>query len=248
MNEIVKLKLDNTVKKSNVLNEMRNATTTMAEYRLFCICMAHINVNTSTDTVIFKLNDYSNIVGLDRPRKEDLQSQAQNIVRTTITLSDDDGFTVYSVFKSYSLKKRDDGYYIELVFNDSILPFLQEQSKKFVRYKLYNTLFLKSFNQQRIYEILKQYEKLGERTVELRDLREYLSIKKDEYLVWYDFSSKVLKVAQKAIAENTDIKFEYEGIRYGRKVAAVKFLIYKNDGYKDKLQLSGWLPKTEVGS
>lgn len=237
------LKPDSTVKKSNVLNEMRNATTSMTEYRLFCICMAHINVNENTDTVRFKLSDYSNIVGLDRPRKEDLQEQARSIVRTTITLHDSDGFTVYSVFKSYSLKKYEEGYYVELVFNDGILPFLREQSKRFVRYKLYNTLFLKSFNQQRIYELLKQYEKLGERTIELKDLREYLSIKEDEYPVWYVFSRDVIKVAQTAIAENTDIKFEYEGIRHGRKVGAVKFTIYKNEAYKDRLQLAGWLPK-----
>lgn len=243
MDEVVKLKLDNTVKKSNVLNEMRNATTSLTEYRLFCICMAHINVNENTDTVRFKLSDYTNIIGLDRPRKEDLQEQAKSIVQTTMTLHDDDGFTVYSVFKSYSLKKYEDYYYVELVFNDSILPFLREQSRRFVRYKLYNTLFLKSFNQQRIYELLKQYEKLGERIIELKDLREYLSIKKDEYSVWYDFSSKVLKVAQTAIAENTDIRFEYEGIRHGRKVGAVKFVIHKNEAYKDRLQLAGWLPK-----
>lgn len=240
----VKLKLDSTVKKSNILNEMRNATTSMLEYRIFCICMAHLETGNDSDKVIFSLRDYTQIIGLDRPRKDDLIIQAKNLISKTIVVKDGgDGFKVLSVFKEYELKNESGEYYVHLVLNDRILPYLKEQRKNFIRYKLYNTLFLKSFHHQRIYELLKQYEKLEERTIPLNDLREYLSIKPHEYPVWPDFSRKVLRTAQAAIAENTDIKFEYEGIRHGRKVGAVKFTIYKNEAYKDRLQLVGWLPK-----
>lgn len=244
MDRPVKLKLDSTVKKSNILNEMRNATTSMLEYRIFCICMAHLEIENDSDEVVFSLRDYTQIIGLDRPRKDDLIVQAKNLISKTVVVKDDgDGFKVLSIFKEYDLKNESGEYYVHLVLNDRILPYLKEQRKNFIRYKLYNTLFLKSFHHQRIYELLKQYEKIGERTILLTDLREFLSIKEKEYPVWPDFSRKVLRTAQTAIAENTDIKFEYEGIRHGRKVGAVKFTIYKNEAYKDRLQLVGWLPK-----
>lgn len=240
----VKLKLDSTVKKSNILNEMRNATTSMLEYRIFCICMAHLEIENNSDEVIFSLRDYTQIIGLDRPRKDDLIIQAKNLISKTLVVKDDgNGFKVLSIFKEYELKNEMGEYYVHLVLNDRILPYLKEQRKNFIRYKLYNTLFLKSFHHQRIYELLKQYEKLGERTILLNDLREFLSIKDKEYPIWPDFSRKILRTAQIAIAENTDIKFEYEGVRHGRKVGAVKFTIHKNEAYKDRLQLVGWLPK-----
>ena len=244
MPKAVELDIKKTVKKSNVLNEMRQSDMTLVEYRLFCIYLAHFSIANDKNELVFKLSDYVAITELNGFKKRDLERQAVNLVKTTVKLANDKGgFSVYSVFKRFDLEQGEAGWQVRLAINEDLLPFIKEQSSRFIRYKLYNTIFLKSFNQQRIYELLKQYERLGERTIELKDLREYLSIKPDEYPVWYDFSSKVLKVAQAAIAENTDIKFEYEGIRHGRKVGAVKFTIYKNEAYKDRLQLVGWLPK-----
>ena len=244
MSKAVELDIKKTVKKSNVLNEMRQSDMTMVEYRLFCIYLAHFSIDNDKNELVFKLSDYAAITDLNSFKKRDLERQAVNLVRATVKLANDKGgFSVYSVFKRFDLEQGDDGWQVRLAINEDLLPFIKEQSSRFIRYRLYNTIFLKSFNQQRIYELLKQYERLGERTVELKDLREYLSIKPDEYPVWYDFSSKVLKVAQASIAENTDIKFEYEGIRHGRKVGAVKFTIHKNEAYKDRLRLVGWLPK-----
>ena len=227
---------------------MRNATTSMAEYRLFCVYLAHFNMNDANDdTVTFKLSDYAKIVELKRPRKEDLEAQAQNIVSTTLQINNPETgeFEVYSVFKKFKLHHEVDGWYVTLKGNDELSPHLREQSKKFIRYKLYNTIFLKSFNQQRIYELLKQYEKIGERTIALEELRAYLSIGDEEYPVWGVFARDVLKVAQKALKENTDISFEYEGIKRGRPVVAVKFTIKPNGAYKDRLKIGGFLPTPE---
>lgn len=236
-----------TVKKSNLLNEMRNANASMVEYRLFCVYLAHLSLSNESNEVTFKLADYSRIVGLDRPRRTDLVSQAQNLVSKTALLdSPDGGFEVYSIFKKFKLYQDDGEWFVSLECNPDLAPMIREQRGRFLRYKLYNTIYLKSFNQQRIYELLKQYERIGERTIPLKDLREYLSIGKDEYPVWYDFSSKVLKVAQKAIREKTDICFDYEPIRKGRKVIAVAFGIKKNPDFQDQLEIDSFLPPAAI--
>lgn len=242
----VKLDITKTVRKSNILNEMRNANTTMTEYRLFCICMAHFYMNSKSPQITFRLNDYANIVGLKNFRRKDLEEQARNILSASLLLNtgENNRLKAYSVFITWDLFLKDNEWYVTLETHPKLFPLMKEQGKNFVRYKLYNTLFLKSFHHQRIYELLKQYEKIGERIIHLDDLRGYLSIGEGEYPVWYDLSSKILKTAQTAIAENTDIRFDYEGIRQGRKIASVKFIIYKNEGYKDKLQLAGWIPQT----
>ncbi|MFI3261263.1 MAG: RepB family plasmid replication initiator protein, partial [bacterium] len=104
-------------------------------------------------------------------------------------------------------------------------------------------LRLKSVNQVRMYEILKQYEttKDKSRTLSIEDLKDMLGIDKKEYPVWQDFKTKVLEVCKKALKENTDIYFEYEPIKKGRKFVAIKFLIFKNKDYKDPLQLDEFI-------
>ncbi len=243
----MELDVKKTVKKSNVLNELRNANTTMAEYRLFCVYLAHLPMNTEDNKVVFSLAEYARISGLDRPRYIDIKEQAQNIVGTTATLPNEDGgFSVYSLFLDFKLYKEDEQWMVSLECNPKLAPMIREQRGRFLRYKLYNTIYLKSYNQQRIYELLKQYEKIGERIIDLQDLREFLSVSKDEYPVWGVFARDVLKVAQRALKKNTDICFDFEPVKKGRKVTAVKFIIKSNDGYVDQLHIDDFLPPTEI--
>lgn len=251
-NQPIELDIEKTVKKNNVLNEIRNANATLVEYRLFCVYLAHLPINKEDNVVTFLLSDYARIVGLDRPRYADLKAQANDIVGITCTLEnpEEDGFSTYSLFSEFRLKKdpKIGRYMVTLECNPKLAPMIREQKGKFLRYKLYNTIFLKSFNQQRIYELLKQYEKIGKRTIKLADLREFLSIKEKEYPVWYDFSSKVLKVAQKALAAHTDICFDYEPIKIRvkntQKVDSVQFMIRKNKDFVDRLKVDQFLVGT----
>ena len=53
--------------------------------------------------------------------------------------------------------------------------------------------------------------------------------KKDhKYETWFDFQRYVIKPAQEELAEKSNIRFEYEGIRKGRKMGHILFGIYPN--------------------
>lgn len=247
MNE---LDVKRTVKKSNVLNEIRNANASLVEYRLFCVYLAHLPINSedSEDNVVtFRLADYARITGLDRPRHADLEAQSHNLLKLTALIkTEDGGFVNRNLFCEFKLYRENEEWMVSLECNPKIAPMIREQKGRFLRYKLYNTIYLKSYNQQRIYELLKQYERIGERVLDLEDLRAYLSIEENEYPVWYDFSSKVLKVAQRALKEHTDICFEYEPIKKGRKVISVKFYITKNEAFIDQLCIDDLVPEETV--
>ena len=241
----LELDIKKTVKKSNLLNEVRNANASLVEYRLFCVYLAHLKMNSDDNVVKFRLADYAKICGLDRPRRTDLEAQANNIVGVTATLDrPDGGFSVYNLFSEFRLFRENEEWMVSLECNPKIAPMIREQQGKFLRYKLYNTIYLKSYNQQRIYELLKQYQKLGVRIIDLKDLRDFLSIGANEYPLWAIFARDVLKVAQKALKESTDICFDYEPIKKGKKVAQVKFLIYKNESFIDQLNIDDFMPAT----
>ncbi|AFK94369.1 MULTISPECIES: replication initiation protein [Thermoanaerobacterium] len=102
------------------------------------------------------------------------------------------------------------------------------QLKQYTKYRLKNIAGLKSQYSIRMYEILKQYEKIGERTLTIKELKDMFQIGVNEYKLYGDFKRKVLLPAQKEINKKTDLSFEIEEIKTGRKVTSLKFIISKN--------------------
>lgn len=130
------------------------------------------------------------------------------------------------VFNSKSNKKG----VISFEFSERLKPYLLQLKKEFTTYKLKNIVQLRSSYSIRIYEILKQYEKIGKREVSVSDMRYLLGIEEDEYKLYGDFKRKVLMVAYKEINERTDIKFEFEELKEERRVVGLKFYISPKEG------------------
>ena len=132
--------------------------------------------------------------------------------------------------------ERDEQWYIEMDAHDEVLPLLFNLKEHYFKYQLWNALKLKSVNQLRMYEILKQYENLGKRILYIEELKIYLGIDRDSYADFSNFKKKVLDACQKALSTYTDIQFEYEpyGKRgRGGKIIQLKFTITKNKSFKD---------------
>jgi len=100
-------------------------------------------------------------------------------------------------------------------------------NQKFTRYKLGNILHLRSNYSIRLYELLKSYEGLTERTFTLEELRAKLGLQ-DKYPVWINFRQRVIDHAQNEIAKKTDISFTYDTIRKGRSIHKIKVKIKTN--------------------
>ena len=112
-------------------------------------------------------------------------------------------------------------------FDPDLKPFFLFLNEKFTRYKLGNIIHLRSSYSIRMYELLKSYEGLTERTFTLDDLRKKLGLE-DKYPKWINFRQRVLDHAQKELKDKTDITFTYEAIKKGRSVYKVKFKIQSN--------------------
>lgn len=64
--------------------------------------------------------------------------------------------------------------------------------------------------------------------VDWDSLYEKLDKKEKKYEEWRDFQRRVLIPAQEELEEKSDIRFEFEGIREGRKTKRLLFTIYRN--------------------
>jgi len=114
----------------------------------------------------------------------------------------------------------------EIRFSLDVIPYLTNLLKigKFTIYKLENIGSIKSAYGIRLYELLVQYKKIGERKIELQELRDILCLG-SKYNRMCDFRKWVLDLAVKEINTNTDLNISYENIKRGRSIIALNFTI-----------------------
>jgi plasmid replication initiation protein len=124
----------------------------------------------------------------------------------------------------------------KIIFNldPKLKPFLLQLKEKFTELDFNNLKQLKSIYSTQLYELLKQYEKLGERKFTLDELKKILSVEDNKsYNIYNNFKQKVILKAQEELAKKTDIYFEFEEVKKGRKVFAIKFTINKQQKDND---------------
>lgn len=132
--------------------------------------------------------------------------------------------------------KDGDGH-IEVSISPKLKPYLLELQGLYTTYELGNVLKLQSAHSVRLYELLKQYEGLKRRRIDLIDLREMLGFE-DEYDRFFDFEKRVLKTSEKEINEFTDLTIAYTKIKKGRNIVAIEYTI-KRKQRKDNIVTVG---------
>ena len=232
------------IQKRNVLNEIRSNNMTLQELRFFSIYLSKINKNKPDETrmVRFPVADFQSIMDLGRIDIGYMKGVTNSLLCKVVNVPNErGGYTGFQLFKECVVDVDDNGeWYVEIDAHDKALPLMFEFKNKYFSYQLWNALRLRSPNQLRMYEILKQYQVAGERILRVEDLRSLIGIGKDEYPRFNDFKKWVLDACQQALSEHTDIKFSYEphGKKgKGGKVLTLKFSIEKNEDYIDQLTL-----------
>ena len=242
---IRKIKKEALIEKRNILNEVRENNMTLQELRFFSIYLSRINArDLSTRLVRFTLSDFQKIMELPRIRTSDIKPVVDRLLRKIVHVpTEAGGFTAFQLFKECTVNQDAHGeWYVEIDAHDKALPLMFDFKTHYFTYQLWNTLRLRSVNQLRMYELLKQYEQLGERVIEIAQIRKWLGIEPNEYPRWDRFKDRVIDSCQRALAENTDIKFTYEPIRKGRKgFSEIKFTIEKNPNHVDPLTLEEFI-------
>ena len=138
---------------------------------------------------------------------------------------------------------------VSLTFDPLLKPYLLQLKGNFTSSKLEMLLSFKSQYTMRMYALLKQYQRLQMREVELEQLRHMLGLRNDQYKMYAYFKRDILESTQKELAKKSDLTFEYEEIKYGRKVKAIRFhiTVEKTVVIEDKAAVSAlsMLPEQE---
>lgn len=235
------------VEKRNVLNELRSNNMTLQELRFFSIYLSKINArDVSTRVVRFPLSDFQRIMELGTDMNiTHFKATVRHILQQVVEIPNEKGgYTAFQLFKQAEIERDEQGeWYVEFDAHDKALPLMFEFKREYFTYELWNALRLKSANQVRMYEVLKQWEKVGKKEFKVAELRELLGIAPDEYARWERFKVRVLDSCQQALKETTDICYTYERGKVGKggKWLSIVFYIYKNEDYIDQLTLDEFI-------
>jgi plasmid replication initiation protein len=249
------------VVKRNPLVEAKFKTTAL-EYKILMVAASKIS---SSDDVMkdisFTVDEFCSLLGVEADGMYDYMKRAcERLVSKPVAVKNEsmkeyvsdlpESNKGYTVFPWLHHIIYDDAT-VNIRFHEYMKPLLLYVlgNEEYTKYILENITKCDSIYSMRVYELLKQYQKIGERVLKLQELREMLGIKKTEYTRYNDFKRYVIQQAHKEINEKTDIRMDYEEIKQGRKVVAIRFYVKPRNKYArddDNFKCLDALPKEQL--
>ena len=225
---------------SNFLNEMAfKKVLSLQELRFFLVYVSKLNPDKPDKTeVTFTLDEYKQVLGVELNEAHIQETVDQLVGRVVLVrppITDEDVVNARlttTLFSKCLMVQRKPDYKWTLTFNasDDVIPHLFGLTKRFTTFEIWNIINLSNFQDARMYMLLKQYRKIGERTTPIKDLKEMLGIAPDAYPEYKIFARDVLKKCQKNLKERTDICFTFRAL--GRPAKEIWFEIFPNEDYQ----------------
>lgn len=212
------------VTQANELVEARYSLP-LGEQRLILTMLSHIQPNDDDfKEYRISINEFAEYMGID---KNHVYDECKNTTAKLTTR----GLTIQEPGRLLQTNWVSSADYVDgegcvkLCFDPKLKPYLLQLKSNFTSCKLGMLLGFRSQYTMRIYTLLKQYEKLKYREIDLEQLRAILAISKEQYKLYGDFKTRILLTTQKELTEKADLYFEFEEIKYGRRVGAIHFHI-----------------------
>lgn len=208
-------------------NELVSAryTLPLAEQRLVLTMIARIQPD-DEDFKPYRISvgEMADFLGVD---KNSAYRECRKITKSLLTrvLEIHDPGRLLQVNWVSSAEYIDGSGMVNLSFDPLLKPYLLQLKGNFTSCKLQMLLSFKSQYTIRMYTMLKQFELLKEREMELKDLREVLGLHKDLHSEYRDLKRNILLTVQKELDSKADVTFELDEIKYGRRVGAIRFRI-----------------------
>lgn len=113
---------------------------------------------------------------------------------------------------------------VEAKFNPEMSELLLQLRQFFTEYNLMEYLTLPSTYSQRLFEILKSWASLPEKVLSVAELHKLLDTPPSFRADFKAFRVRVIEKAHKDILAHTSLRFEWEPVKAGRSVEAIRFI------------------------
>ncbi len=225
-----------TILQSNSLTTARFEYTAL-ERNIFYMVLKDIS-ETPKERYYVSISDIQNLMNVKNLYSE-ITRACENIISRVYHIKKEDGrILLFSMFSSCEIIPGTG--VIEIAFDEKIRPYLFNLKDNFTLMELEVAIGMKSKYSKRLYEILSQWQDIGEKTFGILELKEMLALydpkkKVESYKMWTSFESRVLKVAQREFkSKNSNLTFTYKPNKKGRKYESITFKL-ENKSYQKML-------------
>jgi plasmid replication initiation protein len=117
--------------------------------------------------------------------------------------------------------------YITYSFDPLLKPHLLRLKSSFCSFDVRNVLDMKSIYSVRIYQLLKSFEGLKQRSITVEELKRILGVE-NKYKLFADFKRHILEISKRDCKKYSDLFFDYSVKKKGRKAHMITFHIKRN--------------------
>ena len=238
--------IKNIVTKSNQLIESSHKLT-LQQQKIICAVASKVRLSdTELTEYVFHMKELAELLELN---KKGYYAELRKVIRSlqsqvfTINKIVDGQVKSVDINWFYRAEYNQTKNTVSLKFAEDLKPFLLHLKDNFTSYSLENIIKLKSSYSLKLYEILKSKVFKKGKTFEIT-LEELNGLFLNPYAKYNDFKRNILEKCKVELKEKTDISFEYEEIKTGRKVTSIKLFINDN---KAKNKAIEELCATKVG-
>lgn len=232
-----------TVQKSLPLFSLWRSEMSLPEFKILDTYLSRINSHDpSNRTVIFTKGELEQLLGVTKINKADLLARLKGLYRGVDLISDDDKFHVVALFEEASGELDENGVWtVKLSCTEKAMRYIFNiEHLGYLRYKLRCITSLTSRYTYVLFMYLEsnRFRKTWE--VEVSELRQILNCDNDEsYAAFKVFNDRILKRCQKELHEKTECRFDYEPIKAGRRVTAIRFSLATISDYLEDPAIDG---------
>lgn len=222
-----------TVQKSLPLFALWRSDLTLAEFKILDTYLSRIDSHKPDKrTVVFEKGELEKLLGVNRIRTEELDERLKHLgtpIRIDDSTAKNKRFARISLFEKAVAEQDEYGLWqVELTATQSAMKyFFNIENLGYLRYKLrcITSITSRYTYIMFIYLEANRFRKSWE--VLLDELKEILACDKEEtYKQFKRFNDLILKKVRKEMHEKTECQFDYEPIKKGRTVVAIRFTVH----------------------
>lgn len=221
-----------TVQKSLPLFELWRSELTLAEFKILDTYLARIDSHhPEKRAVTFGKGELEEKLGVKKINQKELEERLKHLMGHVVKIPDGDekkGFRMVTLFEEAVAEQDDYGLWkVKLECTQKAMKyFFNIENLGYHRYKLrcITSITSRYTYIMFIYLEANRFRKSWE--VSLKELKEILNCDKEEtYKEYKHFNNLILKKTQTEMLEKTECKYDYEPIKKGRTVVAIRFTL-----------------------